>query len=67
MVTYWSRLFWQDTSHYKVTIWLFHGGDLVSLIIFEGIILYQAFVSGEKIPLVFQIVMYLYFMNVKGK
>ncbi len=34
--------FRQDTSHYKVAILLFHGGDLVSLITFEGTILDQA-------------------------
>ncbi len=34
--------FWQDTSHHKVAILLFDGGNLVSIIIFEGTILDQA-------------------------
>ncbi len=52
-----------------VTILLFHGGDLVSLITFEVTILYQAVscFSGKKLSLVFQSVMYLYFKNVRGK
>ncbi len=47
----------------------FYGGDLVSLITFEGTILYQAVscFSGKKLPLLFQSVMYLYFKNVKDK
>ncbi len=54
------------TSHHKVDILLFYGGDLVSLITFEGTILYQAVscFSGKTLPLVFQSVMYLYFKNV---
>ncbi len=45
------------------------GGDLVSLINFEGNILDQAMscFSGKHLPLVFQSVMYLYFKNVRGK
>ncbi len=31
MLTCWSRLCWMDTSHHKVAILLFHGGDLVRL------------------------------------
>ncbi len=55
--------------HRNIAILLFNGGDLVSLITFEGIILYQAVscFSGKKLPLVFQSVMYLYFKNVTGK
>ncbi len=55
----------KDTSHHKVVILLFHGCDLVSLITFEGTVLYQAVscFSGKKLPLVFQSVMYLYFKN----
>ncbi len=47
---------------------LFHGGDVVSLITFEGTILYQAVscFSGENLPLAFQSVMYLYFKNIRG-
>ncbi len=37
MLTWWSMLIWQDTSHYKVTILLFHDGDLVSLITYKGL------------------------------
>ncbi len=57
------------TSHHKVAILLFHCDDLVSLITFEGTILYQAVLcfSGKKLRLVFKSVMYLYFRNVKGK
>ncbi len=53
----------------KVAILLFHGGDLVSLITFEGTILHQAVscFSGKRLPLVFQSVMYLYFKNIMGK
>ncbi len=63
------RLFWQDTSHHKVAILLFHAGDLVSLITFEGTILYQAVscFSGITLPLAFQSAMYLYFKNVRDK
>ncbi len=45
----------------------FHGGDLVSLITFEGTILYQAVscFSVQNLPLVFQSVLYLYFKNVR--
>ncbi len=69
MLTCWSRLFWRDTSHHKVAILLFHGGELVSLITFEGTILYQAvsYFSGKKLPMVFQSVMYLYFKYVRDK
>ncbi len=54
---------------HKVTILLFHGGDLVSLITFEGTIMHQAVscVSGNYLPLVFQSVMYLYFKNERCK
>ncbi len=47
----------------------FYGGDLVSLITFEGTILDQAMscFSGRNLPLVFESVMYLYFKNVRGK
>ncbi len=57
------------TSHHKVAILLLYGGDLVSLITFEGTILYQAVscFRGKKLPLVFQSVMYLYFKNVQVK
>ncbi len=57
------------TAQHKVAILLFHGDDLVSLITFEETILYQVVscFSGKKLSLVFQIVMYLYFKNVKGK
>ncbi len=53
----------RDTSHHKVAILLFHVGDLVSLITFEGTILYQAVscFSGKKLSPVFESVMYLYF------
>ncbi len=69
MLTWWSTLIWQDTSHHKVAILLFHGGDLVRLITFEGTILYQAVscFSGKKLPLVFQSDMYLYFKNLRDK
>ncbi len=69
MLTYWSMLFWQDKSHHKVAILLFHGGDLVSLITFKGTILYQAVscFSGKKLQLAFQSVLYLNFKNVRGK
>ncbi len=48
---------------------VFYGGDLVSLINFEGTILYQdvSCFSGKTLPLVFQSVTYLYFKNVRGK
>ncbi len=54
---------------HKVAILLFQCGDLVSLITFEGTILYQAVscFSGKKLPLVFQSVMYLYFKKERGK
>ncbi len=41
---------------------------MVSLITFEGTILYQAVscFSGKMLPLVFLNIMYLYFKNVKG-
>ncbi len=47
----------------------FYSGDLVSLITFEGTILYQAVscFSGKNVPLAFQSVMYLYFKNARGK
>ncbi len=47
----------------------FYGGDLVSLITFEGTILYQAVscFSRKNLPQVFQSVMYLYFKNIRGK
>ncbi len=69
ILTCWSRLFWHNTSYYKVAVLLFHGSDLVSLITFEGTILYQAVscFSGKKLPLIFQSVMYLYFKYVCGK
>ncbi len=69
MLTCLSRLYWQDTSHHKISILLFHGGDLVSLITFEGTILDQAVscFSAKNLPLVFQSVIYLYFKNVRGK
>ncbi len=69
MLTCWSMLFWQNISHHKIAILLFEGGDLVSLITFEGTILDQAVscFNGKKLPLVFQSVMYLYFKNVGGK
>ncbi len=53
----------------QVAILPFHGDDLVSLITFEGTILYQAvsYFSGTNLPLVFQSVMYLYFKDVRGK
>ncbi len=58
-----------STSNHKVVILLFYGGDLVSLITFEVTILDQAksCFSGKKLSLVFQRVMYLYFINVSGK
>ncbi len=31
-----SWLYWQDTSHHKVAILFFHGGDLVSLSLLRG-------------------------------
>ncbi len=57
------------TSHHKVAILLFHGGDLVSLITFEGTILYQVLscFSWKTLPQVFQSGMYLYFKNIIGK
>ncbi len=60
---------YSDTSHHKVAILLFQGGDLVSLISFKGTILYQAVscFHGKKLPLVFQSGMYLYFKYVMGK
>ncbi len=63
------KLTYYDTSHQNVAILLFHGGDLVSLITFEGTILYQAvcWFSGKNGPLAFQSVMYLYFKNVRSK
>ncbi len=69
MLTCWSKLFWQDTSHHKVDIFLFYGGDLVSLITVEGTILYQSVscFSLKNVPLVFQSVVYIYFKNVRGK
>ncbi len=59
----------QDTSHHKVAILLFHSGVLVSLITFEGTILDQSVscFSGQYLPLGFQRVMYLYFKNIRGK
>ncbi len=68
MLTCWSRLFWQDTSHHKDAILLLYG-DLVSLITFEGTILDQVMscFSGKNVPLAFQSVIYLYFKNVRGK
>ncbi len=47
----------------------FYGGDLVSLITYEGTILYQAMscFSWQNVPLVFQSVMHLYCMYVKGR
>ncbi len=56
-------------SHHNVAILLFHGGDLVSLVTFEGTILYQAVscCHGKKLPLAFQSVVYLYFKNVSSK
>ncbi len=47
----------------------FYGDALISLITFEGTILYEAVsgFSGKNVPLVFQSVMYLYFTNVNGK
>ncbi len=55
--------------YFPFAILLFHGGDLVSLITFEGTILYQpvSCFSWKKVPLVIQSVMYLYFKNVRGK
>ncbi len=46
-----------------------HGSDLVSLVTFEGTILYQAVscCSGKHLPLTFQSDMYLYFKNVRVK
>ncbi len=43
--------------------------DLVSLITFEGTILYQivSCFSWKNLPLAFQSVMYLYFKNVRDK
>ncbi len=37
-----NGLCWQDKSHHKVAILLFHGDDLISLITFVVTILYQA-------------------------
>ncbi len=55
--------------HHKIAILFFHGGDLVSLITFEGTILDQAVscFSGKNLPLAFQSVMFLYFKNVRDK
>ncbi len=52
--------------HNKVTFLLFDGCGLVSLITFEGTILYQTVscFSGKKLQLVFKSVIYLYFKNV---
>ncbi len=49
-------------TSYKVTILLFHVGDLVSLLTFEGPVLYQAIscFKVKKLQLVFKSVMYLY-------
>ncbi len=46
-----------------------YSGDWVSLITFEGTILYQVVscFSAKNVSLVFQSVMYLYFKNVRGK
>ncbi len=48
---------------------VFNGGDLVSLITFEGTILYQAVscFSREKVQLVFKNYMYVYRKNVRHK
>ncbi len=56
-------------SHHKVASMFFHGGDLVSLINFEGTVLHHAVscFSGKHLPLVFESVMYLYCKNVRGK
>ncbi len=64
-----SRFCWQDTSHHKVAILLFHGGDLVSLITFEWTILYQAVscFSAKNVLLLFQSFIYLYLKKVRGK
>ncbi len=53
----------------QIAILLFHGGDLVSRITFEGTILDQdvSRFSGKHLPLVFQSVTYLYFKDVRGK
>ncbi len=50
------------TSHHTIAILLFYGGDLVSLITFEGTILYQdvSCFSEKNVRVVFEIVMYLY-------
>ncbi len=63
------KLAYWDTSQHNFAILLFHCGDLVSLITFEGTILYQAVscFSRKKLPLAFQSFMYLYFKNVRGK
>ncbi len=55
------KLTYYDTSHHNVAILLFHGGDLASLITFEGTIFYQAVscFSRKNLPLAFQSVMYL--------
>ncbi len=69
MLICWSRLCSQDTSHHKVAILLFHGYDLVSLITFEGTILYQAVscFSGKYLPLVFQShILLLYFLIINA-
>ncbi len=59
---------WHVDQGYS-TILLFHGGDLVSLITFEGTILDQVVscFSGKYLPLVFQSIMYLYFKKARGK
>ncbi len=57
------------TSYHKVAILLFYGGDLVSLIAFQGTIFYPAWscFSVKNLPLVFQSVMYLYCKTVRVK
>ncbi len=69
ILTYLSSSCWQYTSHHKVDILLFYGGDLVRLITFDETTLYQAVscFNGKYIPLSFPSVMYLYFKNVMGK
>ncbi len=63
------KLTYYYTSHHNVAILLFHCGDLVSLITFEGTILYQTVscFSEKDVPQAFQSVMYLYLKNVSGK
>ncbi len=51
MLTCWSRLFWQDTSHHKVAILLFHGGDLVRwylLTHFKGFLVFYPSKSSQN-------------------